>query len=213
MIAIVDYGMGNLRSVNKAFESMGYTSVVTRDTDLIRNSDGVVLPGVGAFGDCVKNLNEYNLVNTIKDYIAEDKPFLGICLGLQVLFEESEESPGVEGLGIVKGRVIKFRFPGDSNLKVPHMGWNQIKILKNSDILNGIEPGSWFYFVHSYYAVPQDESLKAVTAFYGIEFTAAVQKNNMFACQFHPEKSSDRGLRILRNFANKCAAQQTGKAV
>lgn len=213
MIAIVDYGMGNLRSVNKAFESMGYASLVTGDTDTIKNADGLVLPGVGAFGDCVKNLHDKNLIGTIKDYISEDRPFLGICLGLQVLFDESEESPGVKGLGIIKGKVIRFNFPRQLNLKVPHMGWNQINILKKTDILNGIEPGSWFYFVHSYYAVPEDNDYTAITSFYGIEFTAAVQKNNLFACQFHPEKSSDRGLRILRNFALKCSEYTTEKAV
>lgn len=213
MIAIVDYGMGNLRSVNKAFESMGHASVVTGDTDIIKHADGVVLPGVGAFGDCVKNLHDKNLIGTIKDCISEDRPFLGICLGLQVLFEESEESPGVKGLGIIKGKVIRFNFPRQLNLKVPHMGWNQINILKNSDFLNGIEPGSWFYFVHSYYPVPEDIEYTAVTSEYGIEFTAAIQSNNLFACQFHPEKSSDRGLRILRNFALKCSEYSTEKAV
>lgn len=213
MIAIIDYGMGNLRSVNKAFESMGYSSVVTGDTEIIKHADGVVLPGVGAFGDCVKNLHDKNLIHTIKDYISEDRPFLGICLGLQVLFEESEESPGVEGLGIIKGKVIRFKFPRQLNLKVPHMGWNQINILKKSELLDGIEPGNWFYFVHSYYAVPEDKNLTAITSEYGIEFTAAIQSNNMFACQFHPEKSSDRGLTILKNFALKCADYSTEKAV
>ena len=129
------------------------------------------------------------------------------------MFDESEESPGVKGLGIIRGKVIRFKFPGHQNLKVPHMGWNQVNILKNTDILNGIEPGNWFYFVHSYYAVPEDKGLNAITTEYGIEFTAAVQRGNLFACQFHPEKSSDRGLRILRNFALKCSESTTEKAV
>jgi imidazole glycerol-phosphate synthase subunit HisH len=213
MIAIVDYGMGNLRSVNKAFESMGFASVVTGDINTIKNSEGLVLPGVGAFGDCVKNLKHKKLVTTIIDYIAEDKPFLGICLGLQVLFEGSEESPGTQGLGIIKGKVVKFQFPEQQKLKVPHMGWNQINIVKNSDLLYGIAPNSWFYFVHSYYAIPDDDDFTAITSIYGFEFTAAIQKRNLFACQFHPEKSSDAGLRLLKNFALKCGKSANKRAV
>lgn len=213
MIAIVDYGMGNLRSVNKAFESMGIMSVVTGDVDTIIKSSGLVLPGVGAFGDCVKNLKQKNLFETIKNYISDGRPFLGICLGLQVLFEQSEESPGMQGLGLIKGKVVKFRFPEEQNLKVPHMGWNQVNVIKKTDLLNGIAPHSWFYFVHSYYPVPEDEEDISLTSDYGIEFTAAIQRDNMFACQFHPEKSSDTGLRLLKNFALKCTGEVTGKAV
>ncbi|NIP30298.1 MAG: imidazole glycerol phosphate synthase subunit HisH [Candidatus Dadabacteria bacterium] len=213
MIAIVDYGMGNLRSVHKAFESQGFSSQVTNDREIILNSDGVVLPGVGAFGDCIKNLGEYDLVDTIKQIIKKGKPYLGICLGYQILFDSSEESPDQQGLGVIKGTVVKFRFNKESNMKVPHMGWNQIKIKKDTEILNGIPNESWFYFVHSYYPVPSDSSLVAATSDYGIEFAAAIQKDNIFACQFHPEKSSDLGLKILRNFAKSCGQNLEEKAV
>lgn len=201
MIVIVDYGMGNLRSVGKAFLSQGIDASVTRDPGEISRADGLVLPGVGAFGDCMKNLAEYGLVNPIKEHIGSGKPFLGICLGLQVLFEGSDESPDVPGLGILEGRVVRFSPPEEERLKVPHMGWNRVSIKKESPVLAGIPDGSWFYFVHSYYPDPKDEGVIAVTSNYGIEFTAAVARDNLFACQFHPEKSSADGLRILRNFA------------
>ncbi len=213
MIAIVDYGMGNLRSVNKAFESQGYASVVTNDPDTIISAGGLVLPGVGAFGDCIKNIAEYKLIDTIKQFIESGKPYLGICLGYQILFEKSEESPGQPGLGIIEGEVVRFNFRKKENLKVPHMGWNQIEIKKETPILSGIPENSWFYFVHSYYPVPKDKSTVAVTTNYGIEFTAAIQKKNIFACQFHPEKSSDLGLQILRNFAKTCGQQLKERAV
>ncbi|MGH7806852.1 MAG: imidazole glycerol phosphate synthase subunit HisH [Thermodesulfobacteriota bacterium] len=204
MIAIVDYGMGNLRSVKKAFENLGFSTNVTKNPDQILNSDGLVLPGVGAFGDCMKNLEEYNLAKPIKNFIKNGKPFLGICLGLQLLFEESEESPGINGLGILKGNVVRFPRSGDEKLKIPHMGWNQIELQKELPILKGIPQGSWFYFVHSYFPKPEDKSVNAVKTDYGIEFTSAVQKENIFACQFHPEKSSTLGLRILENFGLMC---------
>jgi len=204
MIAIVDYGMGNLRSVSKAFQSQEFPAVVTRNPDDILQASGLVLPGVGAFGDCVKNLNEYGLIDPILRFIDSGKPFLGICLGLQVLFEESEEAPGVKGLGIIKGRVVKFPDFKKEGLKVPHMGWNQISIKKDVPILYGVPENSWFYFVHSYYPSPEDDSVSAVKTTYSFEFTAAVQKDNIFACQFHPEKSSDLGLRMIQNFSALC---------
>ena len=204
MIAIVDYGMGNLRSVSKAFQSQGITAAVTRDAYAISTASGLVLPGVGAFGDCVENLLDYGLTQPITDYLNSGKPFLGICLGLQVLFEESEESPGIGGLGHFKGKVPRFPDFKEERLKVPHMGWNNVRIKKDIPILQGIPDNSWFYFVHSYYVKPDDDSLSVVKTNYGIEFTAAVQKGNVFACQFHPEKSSTLGLRIISNFASIC---------
>jgi len=213
MISILDYGMGNLRSVNKAFDSMGFSSVVTADKNIIIQSEGLVLPGVGAFGDCVKNLRKADLIDVILDYISIGKPFLGICLGLQVLFEESEESPDQKGLGLIKGKVVRFNFSKDQGLKVPHMGWNQINIARESTLLNGIPQNSWFYFVHSYYPVPQEDGVVAITTNYGSEFTAAIQKDNIFACQFHPEKSSDQGLRLLKNFAHICGQVYKERAV
>lgn len=204
MIAIVDYGMGNLRSVSKAFQSQEFPAVVTRNPEDISQASGLVLPGVGAFGDCVKNLNEYGLIDPILRFIDSGKPFLGICLGLQVLFEESEEAPGVKGLGVIKGRVVKFPDFKKEGLKVPHMGWNQITIKKDVPILYGVPENSWFYFVHSYYPSPKDDNASAVKTTYGFEFTAAVQKDNIFACQFHPEKSSDLGLKMIQNFSTLC---------
>jgi len=208
MIAIVDYGMGNLRSVSKAFQSQEFPVVVTRNPDDISNATGLVLPGVGAFGDCVKNLKEYGLIDPILDFIDSGKPFLGICLGLQVLFEESEEAPGVKGLGLIKGKVVRFPDFKEQGLKVPHMGWNQVTIRKNVPILEGVQDDSWFYFVHSYYPSPKDDGVSAVKTFYGFEFTAAVQKDNIFACQFHPEKSSDLGLKMIRNFSALCGEKK-----
>jgi glutamine amidotransferase len=206
MISIVDYGMGNLRSVKKAFESLGFSTTVTRDLEKILNSDGLVLPGVGAFGDCMKNLLEYELVGAIEKFIKKGKPFLGICLGLQLLFEESAESPDSKGLGILKGKVVKF--PINKGLKVPHMGWNQVDIEGELSIMRGIPRGSWFYFVHSYFPEPEDKSVTIGRTRYGIEFSSAVQKENIFACQFHPEKSSTIGLTILENFALMCGEKK-----
>lgn len=200
MIAIVDYGMGNLRSVSKAFQCQGFHAVVTNDPKVISQASGLVLPGVGAFGDCARNIVEYGLIAPIKEFIDSGKPFLGICLGLQVLFESSEESPGVRGLGVLKGSVVRFPDFKEERLKVPHMGWNRINMKKKAPVLEGIADRSWFYFVHSYYPVPEDENVVAITCSYGLEFTAAVATGNIFACQFHPEKSSVRGLKLLRNF-------------
>ncbi|HLE25631.1 MAG TPA: imidazole glycerol phosphate synthase subunit HisH [Thermodesulfobacteriota bacterium] len=208
MISIVDYGMGNLRSVKKAFESLGFLPTVTSNPEEILNSGGLVLPGVGAFGDCMKNLEEYNLIEPIRLFIKDGKPFLGICLGLQLLFEESEESPGVNGLGILKGKVVRFPRFDEGRLKVPHMGWNQVDARRPLPILKGIPVGSWFYFVHSYFPEPEDSTVIAGITHYGIEFTSAIEKDNIFACQFHPEKSSTLGLRILENFAVMCGEKQ-----
>ncbi len=204
MIAIIDYGMGNLRSVSKAFQSQGFAVNVTRDPEDIRSASGLVLPGQGAFGDCVRNLEENGIFHTIREFIQSGKPYLGICLGLQVLFEGSEESPGSAGLGLLKGRVVRFPSFEKERLKVPHMGWNRIEMKKRPAVLEGIPDGSWFYFVHSYFPVPEDEGVIALTCKYGLEFTAAVAVDNVFACQFHPEKSSAHGLRLLRNFGLFC---------
>ena len=204
MIAIVDYGMGNLRSVSKAFQSQGFNVVVTRDPEDIFKATGIVLPGQGAFRDCMKNLKEYELIEPIGDFMNSGKPFFGICMGLQVLFEGSDEYSGVPGFGILKGRVVKFPDLKKEGLKVPHMGWNQITIKKDVPILQGVPQNSWFYFVHSYYPEPEDDSVSVIKVNYGVEFTAAVQKDNIFACQFHPEKSSDLGLKMIRNFAALC---------
>lgn len=208
MIAIVDYGMGNLRSVSKGFESLGHATSVTRIPEEILNSTGIVLPGVGAFGDCIRNLDEFDLIEPIKKSIMQEKPFLGICLGLQVLFEESEESPGMKGLGIFKGKIVRFPEFDDKRLKIPHMGWNQVELAKETPLLNGIPDRSWFYFVHSYYPEPEDQEIIAATTTYGIDFACAVSAGSIFACQFHPEKSSNLGLRILSNFANLCGEEK-----
>lgn len=206
MITIVDYGMGNLRSVEKGFTSQGVEVCVTNKPEKVKNANGLILPGVGAFGDCVKNLRKEKLIEPILEYIESGKPFLGICLGLQVLFEESEESPGEKGLGLIKGKVVKFPFSKEKGLKVPQMGWNRVKTNSATAVLDGIPENSWFYFVHSFYVAPEENNLDLLTSDYGIEFTAGIVKDNIFASQFHPEKSSDMGLRILKNFAGVCSA-------
>ncbi len=206
MITIIDYGMGNLRSVEKGFTSQGVEVCVTNKPEQVKNADGLVLPGVGAFGDCIKNLRKEKLIDPILEFIDSGKPFLGICLGLQALFEESEESPREKGLGLIKGKVVKFPFSKEKGLKVPQMGWNRVKTSSDSKILDGIPQDSWFYFVHSYYVAPEENGLDLLTSDYGIEFTAGIVKDNIFASQFHPEKSSDTGLRILKNFARVCGA-------
>ena len=211
MIAIVDYGMGNLRSVSKAFQNQGFDVNVTKDPDAIKSASGLVLPGQGAFGDCVRNLEENGIFGTIRDYITSGKPYLGICLGLQVLFEGSDESPGVPGLGLLRGRVVRFPSFKKERLKVPHMGWNRIEIKKETAVLDGVPDGSWFYFVHSYYPVPEDDGVVAITCSYGVQFTAAIAEGNMFACQFHPEKSSTYGLRLLSNFGLLCGESPRGR--
>ncbi len=201
MIAILDYDMGNLRSVQKAFEHLGVHAYVTRNPDLIAEADKLVVPGVGAFRDCMENLTHYKLIQPIREHIQAAKPYLGICLGMQVLMSESEEFGSHKGLDIIPGKVV--RFPESSELKVPHMGWNQIKKasgLKNS-IFQNIPDQSHVYFVHSYYVVPKDKKVITTTTNYGIDFCSSLQKDNIFAVQFHPEKSQEIGLKILENFA------------
>ncbi|MCY4379451.1 MAG: imidazole glycerol phosphate synthase subunit HisH [Candidatus Dadabacteria bacterium] len=203
MISIVDYGMGNLRSVEKGFASQGIEVRVTEDPGDIEGSSGLVLPGVGAFGDCVRNLRERSMTGPIKDFIASGRPFLGICLGFQVLFESSEEAPGEEGLGIFGGKVVRFCV-AEKKLKVPHMGWNRVSAPEQTRILEGIPQQSWFYFVHSYHVVSDEPGADVLLSDYGGEFEAGVISGNLSAFQFHPEKSSDYGLMILRNFSKLC---------
>jgi glutamine amidotransferase len=197
-IAIIDYGMGNLRSVQKGLERTGCAAEVTRDPARIRVAKGVVLPGVGAFRACMDNLRTYGLADTVRDVIGRGTPFLGICLGLQLLFDESEEFGRVPGLGIFPGRVV--RFADRPGLKVPHNGWNQICKRQDSPHLRGIDDGAFVYFVHSYYVVPEDASLTATTTEYGVQFASAIARDNVFATQYHPEKSQAVGLKILENF-------------
>ncbi len=198
MIAVVDYARGNLRSVQKALEHVGARAVVTRDPKTIARAEKMVLPGVGAFADCMENLRRFQLVEPIMDFLATERPFLGICLGLQLLFTESEEFGLSRGLDVIPGRVVRF----PKGLKVPHMGWNALEIWKEDcPLLEGIQDGSYFYFVHSYYVVPFDLSVVATSTTYGVEYTSMVWKENLYATQFHPEKSQRLGLKILENFA------------
>lgn len=194
-IVIIDYGMGNLHSVNKALKYVGAEVEVTSEATKIAKADKVILPGVGAFGDCMLNLEKYGLVPVIKETLASDKPFLGICLGLQLLFEGSEEAPGIQGLGFFKGQVEKIK----TDLKVPHMGWNSL-VLKNPSPLLAKSADGYVYFVHSFHAVPEDKAIITAVCNYGIEVTAAVGRANVQAVQFHPEKSSKVGLGILQAF-------------
>jgi glutamine amidotransferase len=204
MIAIIDYDMGNLRSVEKALERVGAEAVITRSPGVIDDASHVVLPGVGAFGECMRKLEGYGLTEPVVRSIESGKPFLGICLGLQLLFEESEEFGSSKGLGQIKGRVVRFPAPSPSGggeaLKIPHMGWNSIRINKPSPLLAGVPEGSFFYFVHSYYAVTEDKSLDLTTTGYGVDFASSIAFDNVFACQFHPEKSHRVGLKVLENF-------------
>lgn len=199
MIAIIDYDAGNIKSVEKAFAFLGKETVITRDADVILKADKVVLPGVGAFGDAMNKLKEYNLVDVIHKVIDAGTPFLGICLGLQLLFESSEESEGVDGLGILEGKVVKFSH--DKGYKIPQIGWNSLNINPKSRLFDGIAQQSFVYFVHSYYLKATNEEIVAASSEYADYFHAAVEKDNVFACQFHPEKSGEIGLRILKNFA------------
>jgi glutamine amidotransferase len=198
LIAVIDYGMGNLKSVTNALEKLGADAVVTRDKKVIKASKAIILPGVGAFGKCIENLEKLELLSFIKETIEEGKQYLGICLGMQVLFESSEEAPGIAGMGVLKGTVPRFT----GNIKIPHMGWNNIKIVKETSILQDIENSEYFYFVHSYYCAPEDKGIVATTTPYGEEFASSIQKDNIFACQFHPEKSQRVGLKLLQNFVN-----------
>jgi len=202
MIAVIDYGMGNLRSVQKGFEAVGAEAVVTNDPQKILDADSVVLPGVGAFKDCIDNLNRLNLVDVIRQSIDSGKPFLGICLGLQLLFEQSNEFGNVPGLGILPGKVMRFQFPDHPEMKVPHMGWNTLNVKKPSPLFDSVEDSPYFYFVHSYYVVPEDPAIIATTTNYGVEFVSGIQHRNIYAFQFHPEKSQKLGLSLLKNFSN-----------
>lgn len=197
MIAIIDYDAGNIKSVEKALQYLGEEAVITRDAGEILMADKVVLPGVGAFGDAMEKLNRYGLVPVIHEVVEKGIPFLGICLGLQLMFESSEEAPGVEGLGLLKGKIV--RIPEGDGLKVPHMGWNSLRFPKEGRLFAGIPENSYVYFVHSYY-LQAEEDIVTATAVYGVTIHASVEKGNVFACQFHPEKSSHTGLTILKNF-------------
>lgn len=199
MIAIIDYGAGNLHSVKNALDFLGAPCMITSDTEEILNADGVILPGVGAFGDCMASLDKSGLTDVVKKAAKSGKPFLGICLGLQLMFEESEETPGVRGLGIFRGKVL--RIP-DSGLKIPHMGWNSLIAAKDSKLFCGIGNEPYVYFVHSYYIKPQDESIISAYTEYGKKLAVAVEKDNVTAVQFHPEKSGETGMAILKNFIN-----------
>ena len=197
MISIIDYGAGNLQSVEKALRHIGCGCFVTADPAKLRQAQAAVLPGVGAFGDAMASLRARGLEGPIREFIATGKPFLGICLGLQLLFESSEESPGVAGLGLLKGKIL--RLPAGSGLKIPHIGWNSLSLQKAGGLFAGVEGEPYVYFVHSYY-LQAEEDVVTATAEYGATIHAAVQKGNLLACQFHPEKSGGVGLRLLENF-------------
>jgi glutamine amidotransferase len=198
MITVVDYGMGNLRSVAKALEKVGLDVKVSSNPSDIKNAKGIVVPGVGAFGDAIHNLERFGLLEEVIKSIKEGKPYLGICLGLQILFEYGYEFGEHQGLGILKGKVIRFENKDD--FKVPHMGWNQVWIKQGNGLFSGIKEGEYFYFVHSFYAVPYEKEDIASTTDYSVEFCSAVEKNNVWAVQFHPEKSQKAGLKLLENF-------------
>ncbi len=202
MIAIIDYGVGNLRSVEKAFHFIGCDAVITSDVKAVSAADGIVLPGVGAFSDAMRNLQDAGMVEVVKDAIAADRPFLGICLGMQMLFDYSEEggSP-VEGLGIFKGAIKQL--PQDAGLKVPHMGWNSLNLKEACPLFGGIPSNPYVYFVHSFYLDAEDKELVTATTDYGVRFDAAIGRGNVFATQFHPEKSGSVGLDMLRNWTRK----------
>lgn len=198
MIAIIDYDAGNIRSVEKALVALGQEVKITGNPEEILSADKVILPGVGAFGDAMANLNRCNLVPVIREVVKKGTPFLGICLGLQLLFERSEETPGVEGLGILKGEIL--RIPAAEGLKIPHMGWNSLHFENDGRLFQGLPEESYVYFVHSYYLKAEEEEIVKASTEYGTHIHASVEKGNVFACQFHPEKSGDVGLQILKNF-------------
>ena len=200
MIAIIDYDAGNIRSVEHALAALKFPAAVTRDPAVIRKADKVILPGVGAFGDAMEKLESYGLTEVIREVVAAGKPFLGICLGLQLMFDESEETPGVKGLSLLPGRIV--RIPEGDGRKIPHIGWNDLSFPKKSRLFEGIPEGSYVYFVHSYYLEAKDAGDVAATTEYGAHIHASVEHGNLLACQFHPEKSGDVGLRILTNFCN-----------
>ncbi|MGI6255698.1 MAG: imidazole glycerol phosphate synthase subunit HisH [Acutalibacter sp.] len=198
MISIIDYGAGNLQSVEKALRYLGYQCTVTADPQALLAGEGAILPGVGSFGDAMEQLRSRGLEEPIRQFVASGKPFLGICLGLQILFEESEESPSVAGLGLLRGKIL--RLPKESGLKIPHIGWNSLKLKAEEPLFAGLPEEPYVYFVHSYY-LKAEEDIVTATAEYGAQIHAAVRKGNLMACQFHPEKSGRVGLQILRNFA------------
>ncbi len=200
MIAIIDYGAGNLQSVEKALRHIGCDCRIASSPDNLSGAAGAVLPGVGAFGEAMRGLESRRLDQAVRDFVLSGRPLLGICLGLQALFESSQESPGVAGLGLLKGKVL--RLPAESGLKIPHIGWNSLKIQRKGWLLDGLSPEPYFYFVHSYYLQAEEDAVSAI-AQYGADIHAAVEKGNLAACQFHPEKSGEEGLRILRNFAKR----------
>ena len=204
VIAIIDYGMGNLRSVQKGFEAVGHDAVVTRDPSTIAKASHVVLPGVGAFGDCMGNLHRYKLTDSIYQSIESQKPFLGICVGFQLLFEESEEFGRHQGLGILPGKVKAFPLVGEnrSDYKIPHMGWNTLEIRNSAPPFRGVESGSYAYFVHSFYVETDDDTLVSSHTQYGVTFPSSIWKDRIFATQFHPEKSQAKGLQVLKNFGD-----------
>lgn len=198
MIAVIDYGAGNLQSVLKAFQYLGSNVTVTADAQILQKADAVVLPGVGAFDDAMQHLQRSGLTDTVRCLAQSDKPFLGICLGLQLLFEGSDEAPGVQGLGVLHGRI--HRIPAAEGLKVPHIGWNSLKISDHSGIFSNLPEEPYVYFVHSYYLKAEDRGIVSATTEYGVRIDAAVHRGNLYATQFHPEKSGKTGLQILRNF-------------
>lgn len=204
MIAIIDYGMGNLRSVQKGFERVGYEAEVTHDPGKILSARGVTLPGVGAFHACMENLARFGLIEPVREVVRRKKPFLGICLGFQLLFSESEEFGRQKGLDLFPGKVVGFH--PDYDIKVPHMGWNRIEKKKETPFLEGLSSGDYVYFVHSFYVVPEDGSMIATTTDYRDQFASSIATDHLFACQFHPEKSQELGLRILANFAGFVAS-------
>ena len=200
MIALIDYDAGNTRSVEKALNFLGEESLLTRDREALLRADKVILPGVGNFGEAMETLNRYGLISVIHEIVEKKTPFLGICLGLQLLFEESQEAPGIPGLGILKGKILKI--PAGEGLKIPHMGWNSLELKNQGRLFAGIPEGAYVYFVHYYYLRAQEREIVKASARYGVGIDASVEKDNVFACQFHPEKSSGIGLAILKNFVD-----------
>ena len=199
MVAIIDYDAGNIKSVQKAIEYLGEEVIITREPEVILNASRVILPGVGAFGDAMEKLHKYNLVDVIKEVVKKEIPFLGICLGLQLLFETSDETPGVQGLGILKGKIK--RIPDHGELKIPHIGWNSLHLQNNGRLFTGLEENPYVYFVHSYHlSNPNLDDVIAYTEYAGTTYGSAVRKGNLYGCQFHPEKSGEVGLQILKNF-------------